>query len=127
MSLYTVGGLFDPDKTSWKEGTGYTYAADQHMIKLVWKRLTLAEVAAVDHGKLQFALFTEDDQIILFLKLGEVSGWSEMPYTVWRVHETTGLCQRNVIQRSMQASPSFWFKQKPGASLPCVFSPYPRP
>ena len=87
MSLYTVGGLFDPDKTSWKEGTEYTYAADQHMIKLVWKRLTLAEVAAVDHGKLQFALFTDDEQIILFLKLGEVSGWSEMPYTIWRVHE----------------------------------------
>ena len=87
MSLYTIGGLFDPDKTSWEEGTEYNYAADQHVIKLVWKQLTLAEVADVDHGPLQFALFTEEDQIILFIKLGEVSGWSEMPYTIWRVPE----------------------------------------
>ena len=87
MSLYTIGGLFDPDRTSWEEGTEYNYAAGQHVIKLVWKQLTLSEVAAVDHGPLQFALFTEEDQIILFIKLGEVSGWSEMPYTIWRVPE----------------------------------------
>lgn len=87
MSLYTVGSLFDPDRTSWEEGTEYNFAADQHVIKLVWKRLTLAEVAAVDHGPLQFALFTDEEQVILFLKLGEVSRWSEMPYTIWRVSE----------------------------------------
>lgn len=87
MSLYTVGGLFDSNKTFWEEGTEYNYAADQHVVKLVWKQLTLAEVAAVDHGPLQFALFADEEQIILFLKLGKVSGWSEMPYTIWRVHE----------------------------------------
>ncbi len=87
MSLYTIGGLFDSDRTSWEEGTEYNYAADQHVIKLVWKRLTPSEVTAVDHGPLQFALFTDEEQIILFLKLGEVSGWSEMPYTIWRVPE----------------------------------------
>jgi hypothetical protein len=87
MSLYTVGGLFDPGRTSLEEGTEYNFAADQHVIKLVWRRLTLAEVAAVDHDPIQFALFVEEEQIILFLKLGEVSGWSEMPYTIWRVSE----------------------------------------
>ena len=87
MSLYTIGGLFDPNRTSWEEGTEYNYAADKHVIKLVWNRLTLAEVAAVDHGPLQFALFPNKEQIILFLKLGEVSGWLEMPYTIWRVSD----------------------------------------
>lgn len=86
--IYSVGGLFDPNTTFWGEGgIEYNFAADHHIIKIIWPRLTAAEIAAVDHGTLHFALFADDDQIILFLKLDEASGWQEMPYTIWLVHE----------------------------------------
>jgi hypothetical protein len=83
--LYSVGELFDPDLTSWQEGMHYVYANDQHFITIAFPRLTIPEVAAIDHGPLQFALYAEDDQIILFMKLGAASGWLEMPFTIWRV------------------------------------------
>ena len=81
--IYHVGGLFDQAKTSWTEGMAYNYHAGQHVITLVWPRLTVHEVAAVDQEPLQFALYAEDDQIVLFLKLGAASGYQELPFSVW--------------------------------------------
>jgi hypothetical protein len=83
--VFYVGGLFDPNTTRWEDGVEYNYAANQHIIKLIWSRLKEPEVTAVDHGPLQFALYAKDEQIILFLKLGTASHWLELPYTIWRV------------------------------------------
>lgn len=86
MRTFSLGDRFDPEKTSWEVGWQYTYALNQHWITLVWNDITLPEVVAIDSGPLQFALYAEDDQILLFLKLGDASGWIEMPFTLWLVN-----------------------------------------
>ncbi len=50
--LFHVGGLYDPNRTCWEENMQYTYAASQHFITIAFPRLTVPEVAAIEHGPL---------------------------------------------------------------------------
>ena len=82
--IYAVGDLFVPGKSHWDDGAHFTMSGGQPIITLAWSDLYWCEVAAVDHGPLQFALRTEDP-LLLFVKLGAASGWQEAPFTVWRL------------------------------------------
>lgn len=94
LHRFSVGERYHPDRDSWPEVTQYNWrgvaGGGIHEVIAFFRRPTPKEVAAWKSGPSEWALYTEDDQIILLFrfrtrKLERGVGWCDAPYTIHRV------------------------------------------
>ena len=78
---YEVGKPCVAGRTSWSEAAEYNYRAGQHELRLFWRHPMPAEIQAVKHGRVDFALLVEKDIIFLLFRFGNAVPWSEAPYS----------------------------------------------
>jgi hypothetical protein len=90
--VYEVGKPFDPSRTTWPETVTYSYRDGRHELVAFRRRPSVAEIEALTEGPSEFALYVNDDLLLLLyrfhsLELDPVIDWSDSPFTIHRVPE----------------------------------------
>lgn len=80
MTVFAVGELYSPNRTTWPEGGQYHYAKGEHHLHLFFRDPSDIEIEAVKGGPTEFALAVEQD-IICLLYHFEPIPWSDSPYS----------------------------------------------
>jgi hypothetical protein len=80
MTIFAVGQLYNPNRTSWPEAVQYNYMAGEHHLHLFMRQPTQTEVQAVKTGPAEFALVTEGILIVLLYHFAPIP-WSDAPYS----------------------------------------------
>ena len=78
--LYRVGELYSPNHTRWDEFVEYNYRMGAHELRLFYEDPTPDEVAGIQSGKLEFALYPYLDAIFFCWKAND--GWSDSASTI---------------------------------------------
>lgn len=78
--LYRVGELYSPNRTKWDEFVEYNYRSKAHELRLFYKDPSPAEVAGIQAGKLEFALYPYRDAIFFCWRANGV--WSDSASTI---------------------------------------------
>ncbi len=86
-TLYHVGGMFDPTRTSWPEGTHLWLDNDGDVrLGIFYADPHPAEIAAVHTGTAQFAWTEQQPNGFLLFQYGD-SPWNDAPFNPQRLHE----------------------------------------
>lgn len=86
LHAYRVGALYLPGRTSWPEGTDYSYRSGGHELRLFWRSPSASEVRNVKSGPASFALSIHGPVIFLLYRFGGMP-WSDQPFTIHLVPE----------------------------------------
>lgn len=79
--VYQVGQLYNPQRRQWPEATQYLYRGGRHELLLFFRQPSPAEVASARSGPVEFALFEQEDLLLLLYKITPGLGWSDAPYS----------------------------------------------
>jgi hypothetical protein len=85
--MLAVGQPYLPDGQKMPEGIQYNYRGGGHELLMVLKQPSNREIAAIEKGSAEFALYADAMQIIFFYRFGEALPWSDAPFTIHRVPE----------------------------------------
>lgn len=79
-TIYEVGKLYNPNRTSWPEVTQYNYIQGEHHLQLFLRQPDQSEIQAIKAGAAEFALVVEQGIIFLLYQFSPMP-WSDAPYT----------------------------------------------
>lgn len=80
MTVFAVGQLYNPNRTSWPEVAQYQYAKGEHHLLLFFRDPSDEEIKAVKSSPAEFALVVEQDIISLLYHFESIP-WSDTAYT----------------------------------------------
>jgi hypothetical protein len=81
MYLYEVGKLYS-SRTKWQELAQYNYRGGEHELILFLAHPSSKEVSDLQNGISEFALYVENDLIILLYRFGQSIDWSDAPFSI---------------------------------------------
>ena len=81
MYLYEVGKLYS-SRTKWQELAQYNYRGGEHELILFLAHSSSKEVSDLQNGISEFALYVENDLIILLYRFGQSIDWSDAPFSI---------------------------------------------
>lgn len=80
MSALQVGQPYVHGQTKWREGAGYSYASDGHVLSIFINSPNRRQVEAIRKGRHNFALVIGPDLFFLLYRFGKAMGWSSAPF-----------------------------------------------
>lgn len=103
MHKFEVGQLYNPNRKSWPPGTiQYNYRGGNHELLVCLANPTSKEIASFKDGTIDFALFAEEDVVMLVFrtrtkKLEPGLDWSDAPYSWWLVPQAEQTIPLSVV------------------------------
>jgi hypothetical protein len=85
LTSYSVGKLYNPNRTSWPESGQFNYRGGATELCLFYDNPTESEVSDLRSGISRFALVPYHTVIFLLYRIGENGRWSDATYSWWRV------------------------------------------
>jgi hypothetical protein len=83
--LVVVGQPYSA-RRHWPEGVEFNWKASSGcVLRLFWNQPSLAEVLAINSGRIEYGLFVEADQVLFLFRPAGWPHWSDAPYTWHRV------------------------------------------
>jgi hypothetical protein len=88
VTSYSVGELYNPNRTSWPQSGQFNYRCGVVELCLFYDNPGELEIASILGGNARFALVPYHDVVFLLYKFGEEVEWSDAPYSWWLVPES---------------------------------------
>ena len=85
MHLYQIGQLYSPARTDWPEVVDYNYREGTHEIRIFLPNPSPGEIAGIQSGKCEFALYLSGSVIFLLYTIAGAVRWSDAPFSWWLV------------------------------------------
>lgn len=88
MHKYTIGQLYNPNRTRWPETSQYNVRIGYHELILLLSKPSEREVKSLRRGPAEFALHIEPPVLLLLYRFEPGLPWSDAPFSIHLVPES---------------------------------------
>lgn len=82
MHVFEVGKIYNPNRTSYREGAFYQCTGGTHWLEKFFSSPTSKEIESIKKGVHQFAFHYEKDVILFLFRFFPSFNWSDSPFSI---------------------------------------------